>query len=118
MFASTSVVAGLTEANTVPVLKASNTSTAATPDTLKPVPECSGITLTAKITVSGIYNGASTAELITGSSGIDTINGAGGNDCVLGGGGIDSLRGGAGTDVCIGGPGVDTFNADCETQIQ
>ena len=113
-----SVIVALTDANTVPGTKASDSSRAATADTMKPTPDCSGITLTTKLGGSGTFNGTSAAELMYGSSGVDTMNAQGGNDCLLGGGGNDSLTGGAGTDVCIGGPGTDTFAASCETQIQ
>ena len=76
-----------------------------------------GITLTGLVTGSGTFNGTAAAELVLGSSGVDTINARGGNDCVGGGAGNDSINGGAGTDVCIGRPGTDTFT-NCETQIQ
>ncbi len=85
---------------------------------LKPS-QCSGITLTAVVSGSGVITGGAASELITGGSGVDSITGDDGDDCILSGGGDDTLRGSAGTDVCIGGPGTDSFpDGDCETEIQ
>lgn len=128
-----SALPAVTANNPVPVTYASDTTSAISADNLKPS-ECSGITLTAKITASP-WTGGAAAELIVGTNGANTATGNGGDDCILGGAGIDALRGnggndvliggdgddtltgGAGTDVCYGGAGVDTF-ATCETQIQ
>ena len=111
-------VLGLTAANVVAASKRVNSSNAVDVNQEKPIPECSGITLTTYFIGSGNFTATGAAELVLASSGVDNAGGGGGNDCVLGGGGNDNLRGGAGTDVCIGGPGTDTFNANCETQIQ
>ena len=117
-FALSTTVAGQTAANNVATTRAEDDERAATPNDLKPTPECAGITVTAKLSGSGAINGAATAELITGGAAVDTIDGGGGNDCILGGGGNDNVRGSGGTDVCIGGPGTDTFHPSCETSIQ
>ena len=108
---------GLMAGNTVPGSKAANRSTAVGAEQLKPS-ACNGIVLAAVVTGSGVFGGGGQAELILGSSGVDSISGNNGNDCIVAGGGNDVLNGGAGTDVCIGGAGTDTFNASCETQIQ
>ena len=84
-----------------------------TANTLKPV-ECAGITLTT--VVAGI-NGTGGADLLLGSSAVNSMSGGNGNDCILGGGGNDSINCGSGTDVAVGGPGTDTFNANCETRF-
>ena len=111
-----SINVGSTAANTVPTTKAQDDSRTVTADDLKPV-DCAGITLTAKLSGSGIITGTNADELITGSAGVDDIRGFNGDDCLIGGAGNDSLTGGPGNDVCIGGAGTDTF-ASCETQIQ
>lgn len=108
---------GQTGANSVAGTKAVDDSRAITPNDMKPT-QCAAITLTAKLSGTGIIAGTAAAELITGSAIADTITGAGGSDCILGGDGNDSLNGGTGTDVCIGGAGSDTFNSNCETRIQ
>jgi Ca2+-binding RTX toxin-like protein len=110
-------VLGVSAANSVPATKANDNSRAITADTLKPTPDCSGITVTTKVNGTGTFSGTNNADLITGSAAIDTITGLNGNDCILGGGAADSLNGGGGTDVCIGGAGVDTF-LNCETATQ
>lgn len=109
---------GFAAGNTVPASKAADRSQAATADAMKPTPDCAGITLATKVVGTGTFSGTAVANLMLGSSVVDTMSALGGNDCVMGGGGNDSLNGGAGTDVCIGGPGTDTFNGTCETQIQ
>jgi len=108
---------GLTAANTVPGSKAANRSSAVGAEQLKPS-ACNAITLALVVTGSGTFGGGAQAELILGSSGVDSISGNNGNDCIVAGAGNDTLNGGAGTDVCIGGAGNDSFNASCETQIQ
>jgi Ca2+-binding RTX toxin-like protein len=108
----------LAASNTVPASRAKLVIIAITADTLKPS-QCSGITLTAKLTGSGNITGTSASELITGGSAAQTITGGGGNDCILGGGGNDAIDCGTGTDVAIGGAGTDTnTNSNCETFIQ
>lgn len=111
------VLFALTAANTVPATRAGLTSQSIGPNDLKPT-DCAGITLTALVVGSGVFEGVAANELILGGPGADQIRGRDGDDCVLGGGGDDQLRGDAGTDVCIGGPGTDTLDANCETQVQ
>jgi Ca2+-binding RTX toxin-like protein len=84
---------------------------------LKPIPECSGISLQSIDAGSGTFSTSNSDELVLGSAGIDSINARNGDDCVVAGDGNDTINGGVGRDVCIGGPGTDTFNA-CETAIQ
>ena len=117
-FALTTTVAGQTAANNVSTTRAEDDQRAATPNDLKPTPDCASITLNAKLSGTGTINGAATNELITGSGVADTIDGGNGNDCILGGGGNDNLRGSGGTDICIGGGGTDTFHPSCETATQ
>ena len=114
-FALTTTVAGQTAANNVSTTHAEDDQRAATPDDLKPTPECAGITVTAKISGTA---GSTASDLLTGGGAGESLDGEGGNDCILGGGGNDNVRGSGGTDVCIGGPGTDTFHPSCETQIQ
>jgi Ca2+-binding RTX toxin-like protein len=111
----TSMLVGLTAANSVATSRAGDSSQAVTAEDLKPSPDCDGITLT---TVVAGANGTNGADLLLGTAGVDNLDGKGGDDCILGGGGNDNLRGSGGTDVCIGGAGVDTFHPSCETQIQ
>jgi hypothetical protein len=112
--AATSLTAG----NIVPGTRSGWLTTAIGPDALKPL-DCAAITVTALVTGSGAnIEGTGSAELILGSSAVNSFNARGGNDCVVGGDGVDALKGGPGTDVCIGGPGIDTFDNDCETKIQ
>jgi len=129
-FAFAGALPAFTANNPVPRTYASDTTSAISANNLKPS-QCSGITLTAKITASP-WTGGAAAELIVGTTAANTMTGNGGDDCILGGAGIDALRGnagndvliggdgndtltgGAGTDACYGGGGVDTF-ATCET---
>ncbi len=107
---------GLAAANTVPGSKAADKTSTVTAEELKPS-ACSAIVLAALVTGSGTFGGGDPAELILGSSGVDTITGGKGDDCIVAGGGNDSLKGDQGTDVCIGGAGTNTFHVSCETQI-
>jgi Ca2+-binding RTX toxin-like protein len=100
--------------NFVPASLATRYQAGITANTLKPV-ECAGITLT---TVVAGNTGTGGADLLLGSSAVNSMSGGNGDDCILGGGGNDSINCGAGTDVAVGGPGTDTFNANCETRIQ
>jgi Ca2+-binding RTX toxin-like protein len=106
----------VTGTNAVPATHAGITTQATGPNVVKPT-NCSGITVTARVSGSGFITGTAASELVLGSTGLDTISGLGGNDCILGGGGNDVIDGGLGTDVCLGGPGTDTF-VSCETQVQ
>ena len=111
------LVSALAATNSVSASRAERDVTAITVDQMKPLPSCSGITVTAIVT--GGASGGNAAELILGTAAAEgNLRGQSGNDCILGGGGNDALRGDAGTDVCIGGPGTDSFHATCETQIQ
>lgn len=83
---------------------------------LKP-PECAALNLTVTVTGIGTIAGTDAAELMLGSTIIDSINGGQGADCLLGGAGDDVIDGGGGADVCIGGPGLDIF-LNCPTTIQ
>lgn len=113
-----SVGVAITATNVVPVSRADSPSGGApTANQLKPA-QCAALSLSVVRVVSGTFTGTAAAELIIGSSGVDTLRGGNGDDCILGGSGNDSLRGDGGTDVCIGGPGTDTFHSTCETQIQ
>lgn len=106
----------VTGTNTVPATHAGIHTHATGPNDVKPS-NCSGITVTARVSGSGLITGTAASELVLGSTGIDTISGLAGNDCILGGDGNDVIDGGLGTDVCLGGPGTDTF-VSCETQVQ
>ena len=106
----------VTGTNIVPATHAGISTQATGPNDLKPS-SCSGITVTAYVSGSGVITGTGVNELVLGSTGLDTISGLGGNDCIVGGGGNDIIDGGLGTDVCLGGPGTDTF-LSCETQVQ
>ena len=111
------LVSALTATNSVSASRAERDVTAITVDQKKPLPSCSGITVTAIVT--GGANGGNADELVLGTAAADgNLRGQSGDDCILGGGGNDTLRGDAGTDVCIGGPGADSFHATCETQVQ
>ena len=105
--------------NTVPGTNAAKVGAIAiTADTLKPS-ACSGITLTALFTGSGIFSSNIAAELVIGSAGIDTISARNGDDCVVAGAGDDAIDCGGGTDVGLGGPGTDTNTGSrCETFVQ
>ncbi len=63
-------------------------------------------------TESGVHNGNSKANTITGGGDADTLNGNGGNDRLTGNSGNDSLNGGSGKDTMTGGWGDDTFKVD------
>jgi Ca2+-binding RTX toxin-like protein len=106
----------VTGTNIVPATHAGISTQATGPNDVKPS-SCGGITVTARVSGSGVITGTAASELVLGSTALDTINGLDGNDCIVGGGGNDLLDGGLGTDVCIGGPGLDTFNS-CETEVQ
>jgi Ca2+-binding RTX toxin-like protein len=106
----------VTGTNAVPATHAGISSRATGPNDVKPT-NCSGITVTARISGSGLITGTAASELVLGSAAIDTISGLDGNDCILGGDGNDVIDGGLGTDVCLGGPGTGTF-VSCETQVQ
>jgi Ca2+-binding RTX toxin-like protein len=106
----------ITGTNVVPATHAGISTQATGPNEVKPS-SCSGITVTAYVSGSGVVNGTGASELVLGSTGVDTISGLGGNDCIVGGGGNDIIDGDLGTDVCLGGPGTDTF-VSCETQVQ
>ncbi len=111
------LVSALAATNSVPGSRAERDVSTITVDQKKPIPACSGITVTVLVTGGG--NGNGSANLLLGTAAANTnLRGMGANDCILGGGGNDMLRGDGGTDVCIGGPGTDTFHATCETQIQ
>ena len=111
------LVSALTATNSVSASRAERDVTTITVDQKKPLPSCSGITVTAIVT--GGANGGNAAELVLGTAAAEgNLRGQSGDDCILGGGGNDTLRGDNGTDVCIGGPGADSFHATCETQIQ
>jgi Ca2+-binding RTX toxin-like protein len=107
---------GVTGANVVPATHAGVSTRATGPNDVKPS-DCNGITVSARVSGSGIITGTAANELVLGSSAIDTISGLGGDDCAVGGGGGDVIDGGLGVDVCVGGPGTDTF-VSCETQLQ
>jgi Ca2+-binding RTX toxin-like protein len=107
---------GVTGANVVPATHASLSTRATGPNDVKP-PDCNGITVSARVSGSGLVTGTAANELVLGSTGIDTVSGLGGDDCIIGGGGGDTIDGGLGVDVCVGGPGTDTF-LSCETQVQ
>jgi Ca2+-binding RTX toxin-like protein len=106
----------ITGTNVVPDTHAGISTRATGPNDVKPS-SCSGVTVTAYVSGSGLVTGTAASELLLWSTGIDTISGLGGNDCIVGGGGNDIIDGGLGTDVCLGGPGTDTF-LSCETQVQ
>jgi Ca2+-binding RTX toxin-like protein len=106
----------VTGTNVVPATHAGISTRATGPNDVKPS-SCSGITVTARVSGSGLITGTAASELVLGSTGLDTISGLGGNDCIVGGDGNDIIDGGLGTDVCLGGPGTDTF-LSCETQVQ
>lgn len=107
---------GVMGANVVPATHAGISTRATGPNELKPS-DCSSITVSVRVSGSGIITGTAANELVLGSTGIDTISGLDGNDCIVGGGGGDIIDGGLGVDVCVGGPGTDTF-VSCETQLQ
>jgi Ca2+-binding RTX toxin-like protein len=107
---------GALGSNVVPATHASVSTQATGPNDVKPS-ACNGITVTARVTGSGVITGTAASELVLGSTSLDTINGLTGNDCIVGGDGNDVIDGGLGTDVCLGGPGTDTF-VSCETQVQ
>ena len=109
-------ITALAANNTVPVTRAGDVSQSIGADAVKP-PECSGITLTNRISGSGNISGTPGNDLIVGSGGADTITGLGGDDCIQALGGDDDIDGGGGGDVCLGGAGTDTFQA-CETESQ
>jgi Ca2+-binding RTX toxin-like protein len=113
----TTTVTGQTAANNVPGTRAEHDQRAITPNDLKP-DACAGISLTAKLSGSGTFNGGNPSELLTGSGIRDTVDGGNGDDCIIGGAGDDSLRGSGGVDVCIGGAGNDSMHPSCETAIQ
>jgi Ca2+-binding RTX toxin-like protein len=106
----------VTGTNVVPATNAGITTQATSPNDVKPT-NCSGITVTARVSGSGVITGTAASELVLGSTGLDTISGLDGFDCIVAGGGNDVIDGGLGTDVCLGGPGTDTF-LSCETQVQ
>jgi Ca2+-binding RTX toxin-like protein len=106
----------VTGTNTVPATHAGIHTQATGPNDVKPS-NCSGITVTARVSGSGLITGTAARALVLGSPAIDTTSGRAGNDCIHGGNGNDVIDGGLGTDVCIGGPGTDTF-VSCETQVQ
>lgn len=97
----------------VPTGSVTDVSSAVTANDMKPA-ECAGITLTAVVSGSGTFAGATgtVSELITGSAGADDITGNGGDDCILAGGGDDTVNGGDDTDVILGQAGNDTLNGD------
>ncbi len=110
------VISALAASNAVPATRAAVRSSTITVDSLKPKPQCNGITVT--VLRAGV-NGGNGNDLVLGTAAANNpLRGMAGNDCIHGGGGADLLRGDGGTDVCIGGPGTDTFHASCETQIQ
>ena len=106
----------VTGTNAVPATHAGISAQATGPNDVKPA-NCSGFTVTARVSGSGLITGTAASELVLGSTGLDTVSGLDGNDCIVGGGGNDVIDGGLGTDVCLGGPGTDTF-ISCETQVQ
>lgn len=106
----------VTGTNVVPATHAGISTQATGPNDVKPS-TCGGITVTARVSGSGVITGTAASELVLGSTGLDTVSGLDGNDCILGGDGNDVIDGGLGTDVCLGGPGTDTF-VSCETQVQ
>jgi Ca2+-binding RTX toxin-like protein len=111
------LISALAATNAVPASNAEQDVSSITVDQKKPMPSCSGITVTVIVTGGG--SGGNPDELILGTAAANTnLRGMNGNDCIHGGGGNDALRGDGGTDVCIGGPGTDSFHATCETQIQ
>jgi Ca2+-binding RTX toxin-like protein len=107
---------GVTGASVVPATHAGLSTRATGPNDVKPL-DCSGITVSARVSGSGIITGTGANELALGGTALDTISGLGGDDCIVGGGGGDVIDGGLGTDVCVGGPGTDMF-LSCETQVQ
>jgi Ca2+-binding RTX toxin-like protein len=106
---STSLMAVLAAANTVPVSGYSNQIYPLLANQLKP-PQCAEMNLT-NIVVGGMkIDGTSGNDLILGGPGHNEIHGGDGNDCILSGGGSDKLSGDAGNDVLIGGSGNDQFD--------
>jgi Ca2+-binding RTX toxin-like protein len=107
------VLLGLTAAqmtaNAIPPTRASSLSGAISPNDLKPT-ECDVISVTSLVTGQGTVGGTAAADLILGSSLIDTVSGGGGTDCIVGGGLGDTLQGDAADDVLVGGPGADLLN--------
>ena len=63
--------------------------------------------------------GDDTANILTGTSGVDSLFGNGGNDILTGGPGNDALSGGSGDDTLTGGAGNDTLegNAGSDTVV-
>ena len=106
---------GSTGQNVIPVSDAGTAQQAISVDQVKPS-ECASVTVTDRISGSGVVTGTGGNDLITGSAGPDVMEGLAGDDCILGYEGADAIDGGPGTDVCVGGPGDDTFVA-CETEI-
>lgn len=111
-----SLVVALSASNSVPVTHAEDRTEPISPDVLKP-DACAGITLTNKLSGSGVVAGTLANDWIIASNSIDTITGLAGDDCIEARGEADVIDGGPGTDVCLGGGGVDTF-VGCETEIQ
>lgn len=70
-----------------------------------------GTSKTITITISGANDvriGDASANLLTGTHGVDSLDGGAGNDSLNGLGGNDVLVGGPGADKLDGGPGTDT----------
>jgi Ca2+-binding RTX toxin-like protein len=110
-------VSGTLASNVVAASRVGHFAMATGANDLKPVPECSGITVTTIEPGSGSFSASNLDDLVLGSAGVDDINARNGNDCVIGGSGNDAINGGNHNDVCIGGLGTDTFSS-CETVIQ
>jgi Ca2+-binding RTX toxin-like protein len=120
-----SLLAALSAANLVDISHAGSSSSAITPNALKP-PECATLNLTRLVDLgNGDTPSDSQSELILGTSGKDTIDnstaalpdcvlGGDDNDKLIGGLGGDVLNGGPGNDHCWGGGGATTTFLDCE----
>jgi Ca2+-binding RTX toxin-like protein len=113
LFAETTRFTDSAAAITVPGTSSGADAIAITPNDLKPA-ICSGITLTAVSSSSGVINGTAVNELIVGSALVDTIEDMGSDDCIISGDGDDLIDGGDGADVLSGGAGDDTVSGGTE----